>query len=382
MTGSIPQSPLDALIEREFGQQEVAYFNHAAVGPWARRTAVAVQSFADESARLGATRYPQWLEVEAELRARAARLVHAAPSEIAFLKNTSEGLSVVAHGFPWHPGDRIVVPAEEFPSNRIVWESLASQGVRVHAVSLTDVPDPEDALLQALDRNTRLLSVSSVQYARGLRLDLERLGKHCHTHGIAFCVDAIQGLGCVAHDVARCRVDFLVADAHKWLLGPEGIALFYCSEAWRDRLTLRQFGWRMTAQPERFDAPDWTPAASSRRFECGSPNMLGIHALDASLSLFEEIGIAEIATRLGARVAWLMAVLAQLPGRVLTPDAPERRAGIVSWQPQRNPADLYAALLGERCVCAVRAGALRFSPHFYTPWADLERLCALLRTLA
>ena len=377
-----PETVLDVLIAREFGQLDLAYLNHAAVGPWAHRTAVAVHRFADESVRLGAAHYPRWMEVEAALRDQSARLIQASASEIAFVKNTSEGLSFVARGFPWQAGDRVVIPAEEFPSNRIVWESLTSLGVSVQKVPLRTVQDPEQALLSALDRYTRVLSVSSVQYADGLKLDLERLGRYCREHGIAFCVDAIQGLGCFEHDVDRCYIDFLVADAHKWLLAPEGIALFYCSSAWRDRLSLHEFGWRMTSQPEQFEATSWAPAVSSRRFECGSPNMLGIHALHASLSLFEEVGMRQVSARLDARVAWLLEALATLPrGQLRTRPEAARRAGIVSWQPDRDATAIYQALQAEQIICAVRSGALRFSPHFYTPWPDLERLYASLKVL-
>src|SRR6266566_7113096 len=164
------------------------YLNHAAVGPWPRRTQEAVARFADENTAEGARHYPRWLEAEQLTRQQLARLINArVPDDIALLKNTSEALSVVAHGFPWSAGDNVVIPDEEFPSNRVVWESLRGRGVTVRTVTLRNHADPEQTLLAAIDARTRLLSTSSVQYASGLRLDLARLGDGCRTRGVAFC---------------------------------------------------------------------------------------------------------------------------------------------------------------------------------------------------
>lgn len=281
---------IDSLLIHEFPLlPELIYLNHAAVSPWPRRTAEAVKRFAEENLREGASRYPEWLQTERLLRGQLARLINA-PSidDIALVKNTSEGLSIVAHGIDWQPGDEVVTTDEEFPSNRIVWESLAGRGVRLREVRVSGVADPEAAILEATGPRTRIVTVSSVQYATGLRLDLARLGEACHRRGIALCVDAIQGLGVIPHDVQAAYVDFLVADGHKWLLGPEGIGLLYCPAAWRARLALHEYGWHMVEAMGDYARRDWRPAASGRRFECGSPNMLGIHALSASLSLILE----------------------------------------------------------------------------------------------
>ena len=143
-----------------------------------------------------------------------------------------------------------------------------------------------------------MIAISAVQYASGLRMNLERLGKACKQNNIAFCVDGIQALGAIEQDVQRMHIDFLVADAHKWLLGPEGIAVFYCSEKWRDQLQLHQYGWHMIEDHFNFDEKSWEPAKSARRFECGSNNMLGIKALSASVSLLQEIGMSEVERRI------------------------------------------------------------------------------------
>ncbi len=286
---------------------EVIYLNHAAVSPWPSRTATAVASFAEENRQRGAQNYPQWLVVEQRLRERLQRLIGArSVDEIALLKNTSEGLSVIAHGLDWRAGDNVIIPAQEFPSNRMVWESLAEYGVEVRAVDISTVSDPESALLQQIDARTRLISVSAVQYDTGLRLDLNRLGRACEDAEVLYCVDAIQSLGALPLNVRSIRADFVVADGHKWLLGPEGLALFYCRRELFERLRLRQFGWHMVEHPHDFERRDWEPAKTARRFECGSPNMLGIHALEASLSLLEEIGSDAIAEKIMANSGYLI----------------------------------------------------------------------------
>lgn len=373
-------SSLDALLAQEFPvTQNLVYLNHAGVAPWPQRTTQAVTRFAAQCAAEGARHYARWLETESAVKAQLARLVNApSADDIALLKNTSEALSVVAYGLSWQPGDNVVISDEEFPSNRIVWESLAKRGVAVREVSLATA-QPEKALLEACDGHTRVLSISSVQYGSGRRIELGVLGAGCRRRNIAFCVDAIQGLGAVAHDVQAMGIDFLMADAHKWLLGPEGIAVFYCRAAWRERLQLYQYGWHMIEDAGDFDRRQWVPARSARRFECGSPNMLGIHALEASLSLLFEIGMAEIERRILERSAWLMTAIRTRPDlELITPDTPGRYAGIVTFRHRRMHSDaLFERLRVSGIVCARRGGGIRYSPHFYTPPEQLERAVML-----
>ena len=167
-------------LHSEFPQDPaVLYLNHAAVAPWPARSRDAVTRFAEENARSGARHYPRWLATEQHLREQLRTLIGAASADdIALLKNTSEGLSVIASGLNWQPGDRILISDQEFPSNRIPWQALARQGVEVVAVSL-DGDDPEGALIAAMDDRVRLLAISAVQFGSGLRLDMPRLVAFC-----------------------------------------------------------------------------------------------------------------------------------------------------------------------------------------------------------
>jgi len=314
--------------------EDILYLNHAAVAPWPRCSRDAVLRFAEDNARLGSKHYPQWVKLEQELRERLARLIHApSAADIALLKNTSEALSVVAHGLPWTIGDNIVTSDEEFPSNRIVWESLAERGVSLKQVNLRGGKSPEEALIAAVDANTRLLAISSVEYASGLRLDLERLGQFCRENDIFFCVDAIQSVGAVEVDVQAIQADFLMADGHKWMLGPEGLALFYVRPKLRHLLQLHQYGWHMVEEHMNFDAKVWQVAHSARRFECGSPNMLGIHALHASVGLLLEVGMETVEARVLANSRYLIElILAHSDLELVTLNQETRLAGIVTFR--------------------------------------------------
>lgn len=344
------------------------YLNHAAIAPWPRRTAEAVARFAQDNVRLGAHEYPAWLATERRLRERLARLLNAPTiGDIALVGNTSQALSLVAFGLDWRPGDQVVISDEEFPSNRVVWQALADRGVEVVEASLA-VADPEAALIAACGPRTRLLSVSAVQFASGLRLDLARLGAACRQRGVLFCVDAIQQVGALPFDVQHYQCDFAMADGHKWMLGPEGLGVFYCRSELRRQLTLHAYGWHMLEHLGDFERRQWQPARSARRFECGSPNMLGACALEASLSLLEDVGMTVVAEQLAQRIEQLYRGLTAIPGAQLhSPGDPSRRAGIVSFSLDGHAnADIYRALSNNGVICAVRGPGVRFSPHFYT----------------
>lgn len=358
----------------------ITYLNHAAVAPWPLRTARAVHQFADENLYRGSQGYPRWQAVEQELRERLRWLINA-PSvdDIALLKSTSEGLSIVAHGLAWERGDNIVVPAEEFPSNRIVWDSLARYGVVVKYADLRAQENPEDALWAQVDAHTRLISVSAVQYASGLVMDVEELGRRCRGRGVLLCVDAIQAIGAQAFDVQAIGADFVVADGHKWMLGAEGLALFYSTPAARERLELLQFGWHMIEQLGDFERTDWQPAQSARRFECGSPNMIGIHALHASLSIFTEFGLDNISRKIINNSSYLIDKINKNPKfSLLTSAQPGRYAGIVTFRHRQiESTDLYRHLMAHGVMCAARGGGLRFSPHFYITHEALDHALEL-----
>lgn len=367
------------MLENEFRLRDgLIYLNHAGVSPWPERTVRAVERFAEENMLLGSFHYPKWVQAEAVLRTQLQTLLNSqSKDEIALVKNTSEALSVVAYGLHWEDGDNIVSSDQEFPSNRIVWESLAQRGVEFREATLSGPDSPEDALFSLVDHRTRLITISSVQYGTGLKMDLVRIGEFCKKRGILFCVDAIQSLGALRLDVQEAQTDFVMADGHKWMFGPEGVAAFYCHPEARDRLRLNQYGWHMVEDVGDFDRKEWRPARTARRFECGSPNTMGIHALSASLSLIHEVGMRRIEERVLENSRYLLEELRLIPGlKLITPTERGRHAGIVTFAlDDADPVPLYAHLSQHHdVVCALRSGGIRFSPHFHTPLEQLAKV--------
>ncbi|WP_431685859.1 aminotransferase class V-fold PLP-dependent enzyme [Hahella sp. NBU794] len=382
----LDNASFDRLVADEFPLDEsITYLNHAAVAPWPSRAVAAIETFARENLKTGATHYPEWLKKERSLRLLLKDLVNAESiNEIALVKNTSEALSFVAYGLDWKAGDEVVISDQEFPSNRIVWESLQEKfGVRVVQAKLMQAETPEQAVLIALSDKTRLVSISSVQYGTGLKMELTSLGAELKHRNILFCVDAIQSLGVCPTDVQRDNIDFLMADGHKWMLGPEGLGVFYVNKQRLESLQLTQYGWHMVKDRGDYSKDTWEPAPNATRFECGSPNMLGIFALEASLALLAEVGIEEVYGKISANVVTLKALLSDIDGiEFITPNDTDRCAGILTFTIQgRSMPELHQQLMDKNVICASRGGGIRFSPHFYTRKKDLETAAQVLKEL-
>src|SRR5262249_11291054 len=225
------------------------------------------------------------------VRALAAQLLNADPGEIAFVKNTSEGINFVAEGFQWRSGDNIVLAAEEYPSNQYPWLNQQYRGVEVRSVPSRGNRIAIDDISKAMDGRTRIVSLSFVEFASGFRNDLEAVGTMCRERGVFFFVDAIQGLGVFPLDVRRAPVDFLAADSHKWLLGPEGIGLFWIRKDLIDRLHPIDVGWNSVVDSLNFSKIDFRLKSDAGRWEGGAQNVAGIAAMGASLQLLLDFGI-------------------------------------------------------------------------------------------
>ena len=360
--------------------EQLIYLNHAAVAPWPKRTSQAVIDFARQNTTSGTKYYPEWLQKEKQIRLQLKSLINA-PSvdDIALVKNTSEALSFVAYGLNWQDGENIVSSREEFPSNRIPWQSLINQGVEFREADLSTSLSPEQALFYLVDRNTRLITISSVQFATGLRMDLRQIGEFCKKHNILFCIDAIQSIGAVEFDVQEYQADYVMADGHKWMLGPEGLGVFYTTPESRDKLELTQFGWHMMADIHNYENKPWKIHPTARRFECGSPNMLGIHALSASLSLLLEVGMAEVEQRVIANAEYLIEKIQQPSQlKLLSLADSNLKSGIVVFDHQTcGIAELFKHLQANDVMCALRGGGIRFSPHFYNSFDELDQALAI-----
>lgn len=384
----MPLSPeiLKKLSEQFPVNDNCLYLNHAAVSPWPRCTRDAVQKFAEENCQTGAQGYLTWLKKDQDLRSKLAILVGSKnPNCVALVKNTSEALSLVAYGLDWQAGDIVLISDDEFPSNRIVWESLAQKfGVIVQQIHIS-VEDPEAEILAAIESMTakpKLISVSAVQYASGIKLDLAKLGQACHANDVLFCVDAIQAVGAMEFKCDDWHIDFAMADGHKWMLGPEGLGFFFVKQNHIENLNLYQYGWHMIKGAGDFSIKHWQPADTAQRFECGSPNMLAGYALEASIDLLLQIGLKYVAQGIEYNHAFLLEKLQNLGAEILSPSNPSVRAGILTFRFSGiDSAMLYQELMKNNVVCANRGGGVRFSPHVHTTTACMEKAIQVLQTL-
>jgi cysteine desulfurase/selenocysteine lyase len=357
--------------------QTLAYLNHAGVAPISTRVAEALARYVSEATQQGAFDYARVYDAEIErVRGRAAELIGAGRDEIAFVKNTSEGLGLVAAGLDWQRGDRVVVCDLEYPSNVYAWWSLRSQGVETVMLHGRDGALPLESVEAALSHpRTRLLALSSVEFGSGARNDLPALGRMCRERGVLFCVDAIQSLGCFPLDVEACHIDFLAADGHKWLLSVEGCGLFFCRRALIAGLTPRVVGWRSVTDNLDFDRYHFDLQPGAGRFEEGTPNAPGIFALGAAIDLLLELGVEAIGKRVLALTDELCDALAARGAEVASPRAPGQASGIVAFTlPDEAPARTAARLRAKGVFVVPRRGCVRASPHFYNSSEDLERL--------
>lgn len=366
------------------------YLNHAAIGPLPRRAAARVAELARVISESGDRRWPERNGEIERVRSLAAKLIGARdPHEVAFVENTSTGLSLVAEGIDWRPGDNIVGAEGEFPSNAYPWMNVAAHppsGVEYRRAPERDGRiDPEE-LLARIDGRTRLLALSSVQYATGFRSDLARLGAACRERGALFAVDAIQSLGALATDVEALGIDVLAAAAHKWLLGPEGIGLLYVSDRAIERLRPARAGWRSTRTLYDWSRLDLTFAEGAKRFECGTINNFGVAGLGGSLEILLDAGPAAIERRI-LDLAERAAQGFEAAGFTLAAPRGEafrgERSGIVSGtHPRHDPEKLAEALAQRGVIVSARAGRLRAAPHFYNSEDEIDRFGTVLAELA
>jgi cysteine desulfurase/selenocysteine lyase len=355
--------------------QNLIYLNHAAVAPLSRRCATAMQELARDAMEFGSLHYDRWLDTYEAVRVTAAKMIGAQRNEIALVKNTSEGISIVARGLDWRPGDRIVAFREEFPSNYYPWLRLESQRCTVDWLSVTD---PLEKIEHACT-GARLLAVSFVQYLSGFRANLNAIGEICKRRNCFFFVDAIQGLGAFPLDVEKAHIDALASDGHKWLLGPEGCGILYVRKSRQDSIFPMEFGWTTVAGYNDYASRDMALRQDAGRYECGTLNTIGCHGLRASMELLLEVGTECLSSAIQG-LADRLALGAMNKGYELLGDrTAENGAGIVAIQkPGIDSRKVVHDLKQQGILAAPRQGWVRMSPHFYISPEEIDRVIEAL----
>ncbi len=358
------------------------FFNHAGVSPITGAGADAFRKYSGES-ESGAYLATSWYADVERLRVLAASIIHAHRNEIAFIKNTSEGLSIVASGLDWQWGDRIVTTGIEYPANIYPWMEVARhRGVKLVMVEEQTLADGtravpvERILTEAADPRTRLVSLSHVEFASGQRHDVAKIGAFCRENKKLFNVDAIQTVGVVPVDVRAMNIDFLSADGHKWMMGPEGAGIFYCRRELIERTRPLMIGWMNVINPDEYGNYDYTLKPDAGRFECGSYNIPGLLALKGSLELLHAAGIDTIAQRVKLLGERLIDGLHIKGYTVISPRDSDQWSGIVSFiSPTHDHAQIVRDLRkNHKTEIALRESRLRASPHFYNTEGQIDRL--------
>jgi cysteine desulfurase/selenocysteine lyase len=377
--GLLAEKPMNNWLAESYRKEfpvtaKYVYLDHAGVAPLSRRVRNAVENFLNDATGGGAFHYPAWAQRIDGSRRACAELVNAAPEEIAFVKSTSHGLSIVANGLDWQEGDNLLIYEKEFPSNIYPWLNLQKKGVRVKIIPSREGRILLEDIEQLIDSRTRLLAISSVQFSNGFRIDLQNVGELCRQRNVLLCVDAIQSLGILPIDVKKYHIDFLSADAHKWLLGPEGVGIFYCRQEHCERLSPPLLGWKSVQNEFDFDHPQLLLKTNALKFEEGSQNLMGILGLNAALGLLAEVGLEVIKQRVLDLGDFVIREAEKKGFAVLTPKVRKERGGNITISGPFNPVAVRDALRDKRIMVNARGGGVRISPHFYNTEEELLHL--------
>ncbi len=357
-----------------------AYFDHAAVSPVSNAARLAMTNYLVQVENQGDIAWRDWAKGVETGRKRASQLLDCQASEVSFIPNTTYGINVIANGVPWQAGDNLVVPDNEFPSNLLPWKLLASRGVEVRLVPAADQLDI-DRMMEFVDARTRIVTVSWVHYASGYRVDLAELCERVHAKGAKLFVDAIQGLGAFPLSVRDIAIDFLAADGHKWMLGPEGAGFMFIRQNHLDWLNPIMMGWGSVQQAHDFAPQQAELKNEASRYEGGSANMIGLLGLSASLQVLLEAGCHQASSGFANTILdtsqYLETKLKQLGATVFRTSNPNRQSGIVSFEINGHDSQrIRQTLLDENIVVSVRHHRIRAAVHAYNTKQDVDRLIA------
>ncbi len=354
---------------------EWTYLNTATFGQMPRCAAAAVARHFGRRDEFACGDFMSWFTDAAALRARVAAFIACQPSDIAFIQNASVGLSLLMGGLDWRAGDRIVTLEDEFPNHFYYASHLATRGVEF-------VETAWERFYDSLSPRTRLVAISTVNYATGFRPPVEEIAAELLRRGILFYLDGTQSLGALPFDVSRVQPDLFAVDAYKWMLSPNGAGFMYVSPGLRERLAPAVIGWRSDRnwrnhENLRHGAPRFSPDAE--KYEGGMLPFALLYAMDAVIAMLQAIGPRPIERRVMELAESARAVLRRAGASLAADRAPHYDSPIVTARFEGRDSSAITRQLRERNVLvAARHGNLRVSPHFYNNQADLDRLAAAL----
>ncbi len=360
--------------------ERYVYLNHAAMTPPSTVVSAAINEYLSDYAQHGSASDKLWLGRFDEAHAEVASIINAQPTEVAFIRSVSDGLSLITNGLTWRRGDNVVGVDGEFPANVYPWLNLARHGVETRLVPQRDNRVLMEDIAAAIDAHTRVVAIGFVEFNTGFRNDLAAIGRLCNERGIYFVVDPMQGLGAIPLDVKALGIDFLACGSHKWLMGVHGAGIFYARQEALERaeLSTANLSWYSVQDNMNFAYRPADAHPNALRFDSASPVILEVWALVAAQRLVASIGRDQIARHILDLTARLIAGLEQLGYEVITPHAnDDERSGIVCFKPrsdQGSNTELTERLLAQGIVVAARSGIVRVSPHFYNTEGEIDRL--------
>jgi selenocysteine lyase/cysteine desulfurase len=360
--------------------KQFIFMNHAGDSPMSERAKAAVENVMEQ---LVTRPYPEGMSQEAaeRLRLSVGRLVGAAPDTIGLVRSTAHGISLLAQGLDWRPGDNVVGARGEYPANVYPWMALRKSGVDYRLAEPIEGRITPEAILSLVDQRTRVVALSHVEFWNGYRVDLETIGSELRRRDVIFALDAIQSAGALRLDLAGLPVDFACAGAYKWLLGPKGIGFCYCRPELLARLRPVLIGMGTVKRPQEYFEYQYELADTARRFEESSLSVLEMAAFEAAISLFLEVGPATVEERVLGLARRLADGLSDRGYQLVEPwpRKPQEDSGIVSFRrPGSGPQEVLRDLTAARVVGRTHADFVRLSPHFYNTPEEVDHVLDVL----
>ena len=360
-------------------KKDLIYFNHASTAPLTTVVKAAIDNLLNDKNEGKIDEYNELLQKVTETKEMLALMLNATSGCIAFTENTSIGLNILAQGIEWKKGDGIILNDVEFPANVYPFLNLQSKGVEIDFVkSKNGIVTAED-IIEAIKSNTKLISVSFVQFLSGYKINLEKLGNVCKEKEIIFSVDGIQGLGALNIDVEKCKIDFISCGTQKWMLGLQGMGFIYTRKELRNKMNVPFAGWLSVDNPWNLLDYELKLKRNANKFQPGTLNTIGIYTLNAALKMFNEFGFENIEQQVIANSAYFINRLVESGfDPVLKNCNEENLSGIVSLK-TNDAEEIFNYLLKKNITGAFREGYIRFAPHFYNTQKDIDKVVAELK---
>ncbi|MFN6962452.1 MAG: aminotransferase class V-fold PLP-dependent enzyme [Pyrinomonadaceae bacterium] len=353
------------------------YLNSAAVSPLPRVAIEAVNRQLNDVAAHGSSHYTEWIATKNRARALLAGMMNVHAEQVAFTRNTSDGFATVAAGLRWQKGDNVVSFAKEFPANWYPWRRIRDAfGVELRLCPERDGRIDLDEFVSLIDRNTKVVAISSVQFASGFKADLERIGRAARQVDALFCVDIIQGLGATRYDLPAQYVDAASGASHKWLCAPEGCGYLYLSDRARERIEPTLVGWISVDTPWDFDDREQPFKPNALAWESGTGTASLFYGLEQSLLLLNSAGLDRIEKHLAGLTDTICDGLAGRDYHLISSRRPGESSAIVCIKSSKGISsnDLAETLAARGIIVSPRGDRLRIAPHFYNDRKDIERL--------